>query len=98
MAAFGLAKGIYDSNIWASLHDVVPGERRATAVGVMNFVGWVGGALGPLLIGITAQRFGLSAGISAVSAIYLVVGLVLVWGIRAHMRGRRPVGSAAMRP
>ncbi len=31
----------YDTNIRASLHDVAPPERRATAVGVMNAIGWL---------------------------------------------------------
>jgi MFS family permease len=30
MAGFGYFKGLYDANIWASLHDVVPADRRAT--------------------------------------------------------------------
>jgi len=43
MAGFGYFKGLYDANIWASLHDVVAVERRATGVGLMNAVGWIGG-------------------------------------------------------
>jgi hypothetical protein len=34
---------MYDANIRASLHDVVKPERRATVVGVMNAIGWLGG-------------------------------------------------------
>ena len=33
MAGFGFFKGLYDANIWASLHDVVPTGRLATSVG-----------------------------------------------------------------
>jgi hypothetical protein len=40
MIGFGYFKGMYDANIRASLHDVAPPERRATAVGVMNALGW----------------------------------------------------------
>jgi hypothetical protein len=43
MIGFGYFKGMYDANIWDSLHDVAPPERRATAVGVMNAIGWLGG-------------------------------------------------------
>src|SRR5262249_46138346 len=39
MTAFGFFKGLYDANIWASLFDVVPAHRRATALGVMNAIG-----------------------------------------------------------
>ena len=30
LAGFGYFKGLYDANIWASLHDVVPARLRAT--------------------------------------------------------------------
>ena len=42
MTGFGYFKGFYDANIWASLYDVVPVTRRATAVGLMNSIGWLG--------------------------------------------------------
>jgi hypothetical protein len=43
MIGFGYFKEMYDANIRASLHDVAPPERRATAVGLMNAIGWLGG-------------------------------------------------------
>ena len=51
MTAFGLCKGFYDSGIFASLYDSIEPRARGTAAGVMNTVGWGGGALGPLFIG-----------------------------------------------
>jgi MFS family permease len=86
MIGFGYFKGMYDANIWASLHDVVRPERRATAVGLMNSVGWLGGGAGSYVIGIAGPVFGLSACLSANSIVYLFVGLLLVVGIRAYMR------------
>ena len=88
MAFFGFFKGIYDSNIWASLHDVVPPERRATAVGVMNSIGWFGGGLATVAIAAASQRFTWSVCISATSMIYLAFGVLLVWGIWMWMNGR----------
>jgi len=87
MAGFGYFKGLYDANIWASLHDVVPAGRRATGVGLMNAVGWIGGGFAPVAIALAAQRYGMSASISASSVIYLVVGLLLLWGTAKYMRG-----------
>jgi MFS family permease len=87
MAGFGYFKGLYDANIWASLHDVVPADRRATGVGLMNAVGWIGGGFAPVAIALAAQRYGMSASISASSVIYLVVGLLLLWGTAKYMRG-----------
>src|SRR4029077_12200049 len=47
LAGFGFFKGLYDANIWASLYDVVPARRRATAQGLMNSIGWLGAGGGP---------------------------------------------------
>jgi MFS family permease len=55
MTLFGLCKGLYDANIFASLFDVVEPRARATAAGIMNTVGWGGGALGPLAVGFATQ-------------------------------------------
>ena len=67
MSGFGFFKGMYDANLWASLHDVVRPERRATAVGLMNAIGWVGGSLAPVAIAAASQRYGMSASLSATS-------------------------------
>jgi MFS family permease len=88
MIGFGYFKGLYDANIWASLYDVVRIERRATALGLMNSLGWLGGGTAPIAIAIASQRYGMSACISATSAIYLSLGVLLAWGIRTHMRTR----------
>ncbi len=78
MIGFGFFKGMYDANIWASLYDVIPVERRGVAAGTMNSLGWLGGGFAPILIARAAQRFGLSVCLSATSAIYLCLGLVLL--------------------
>ena len=51
MSCFGICKGFYDSNIFASLFDVVESRARGSAAGIMNTAGWGGGALGPLAVG-----------------------------------------------
>jgi MFS family permease len=56
MTAFGFCKGCYDSGIFASLYDVIEPRARATAAGMMNMVGWIGGGLGPLAIGWAATH------------------------------------------
>jgi MFS family permease len=82
LAGFGYFKGIYDANIWASLHDVVPAERRASAVGFMNSIGWLGGGIAPVAIAAASERFGMSASISANSLIYLLVALLMMVAVR----------------
>jgi predicted MFS family arabinose efflux permease len=89
MTGFGFFKGLYDANIWASLYDVVPLERRATALGLMNSIGWLGGGVAPVVIAEMSGRWGMSASISAVSGVYLLVGVLLVVGIRKFMPATR---------
>jgi MFS family permease len=81
MTGFGFFKGLYDSNIWASLYDVVKPERRATALGVMNSIGWLGGGLGTTAIAAASRHYGMSACLSATSLIYLSLGVLLCIGV-----------------
>jgi MFS family permease len=55
MTAFGVCKGFYDSGIFASLFDAIEPRARGTAAGLMNTVGWGGGALGPVFVGWTSK-------------------------------------------
>lgn len=75
IVGFGLAKGVYDANIWASLYDVVPLHQRGTAVGVMNSLGWIGGGVATVGIAYAAERYGFAVCLSATSVIYLLLAL-----------------------
>lgn len=86
MIGFGFCKGIYDANIWASLHDVVHPESRATAVGIMNSLGWLGGGVAPLAIAAASQRFGMGACLSATSFVYIMSAGILLWNAYAATR------------
>ena len=85
MTLVGICKGLYDSNLWASLYDVIEPRARGTAAGVMNTVGWGGGALGPLFVGF-ATKYGHSGSeganmghaIAWGGCVYLIGGLLLV--------------------
>lgn len=88
MAAFGFCKGFYDSGIFASLYDAVEPRARGTAAGLMNTVGWGGGAFGPWFIGWLAEHGqrstkieNMSDGIAWGGAIYLVSAALLVAAI-----------------
>ncbi|HVY69887.1 MAG TPA: MFS transporter [Verrucomicrobiae bacterium] len=88
MVGFGFFKGLYDANIWASLYDVVRVERRSTALGLMNSIGWLGGGVAPVAIAVASKEFGFRACLSANSLIYLAFGCLLLWGIQRFMRPR----------
>ena len=88
MACFGLCKGLYDANIFASLYDTVEPRARATAAGIMNTVGWGGGALGPLLVGWFAmhgrgptEMANMSRAIALSSLVYVGASVVLLLAI-----------------
>jgi MFS family permease len=72
----GVCKGIYDSNIFASLFDVIRPEDRGTAAGLMNTVGWTGGFAAPTVVAIASERLGLGATIAATAAVYLLGGIL----------------------
>jgi MFS family permease len=87
LIGFGYFKGLYDANIWASLHDVVKPKNRAAAVGFMNSLGWLGGGIAPVAIAYTSTRYGMSTSISTTSLLYLVFGLLMIFGIWKFMNG-----------
>jgi MFS family permease len=69
---------LYDANIIASLYDVIPAERRGTAAGIANSMGWLGGGTAPVIVAIGSSHFGMSACISATAGVYLVIGVIML--------------------
>jgi len=89
MSGFGFFKGMYDANIWAGLYDVVSPIHRATALGLMNSLAWLGGSAAPVAVGWLAERGGLSLAVSGGSRVYFLTGSLLAFGIARFMQ-RRP--------
>lgn len=85
MLLFGIGKGFYDSGIFAALYDTIEPRARGTAAGIMNTVGWAGGALGPLFVGLVA-KYGraehdwqnMSDAIAWCGALYLLGAVLLI--------------------
>jgi sugar phosphate permease len=83
LAAFGFFRGVYDSNIFASLYEVIEPRYRASASGIMLMFAFLTGAFAPYLLGVIKPGIGLSVGLSALSifyvlssaAIFLAIGL-----------------------
>jgi MFS family permease len=76
-AFFGFATGVYDSNIYASLFEVVKPRYRAAAVGVFGCGGSVIGASGPAVLGWMNAHFSMSAGIASLS-VFALAGAVVI--------------------
>lgn len=72
----GICKGVYDSNIFASLFDVISPEDRGTAAGLMNTVGWTAAAAAPTVVGMASESIGLGATIASTAVVYLLAGLL----------------------
>jgi MFS family permease len=100
MSLFGIFKGVYDANIWASLYDVVPPSRRGAAVGLMNMVGWLGGSLGVYLMGRLVQGgMSMSVGFSSTALLYVIAAVLLFVGARVFaptdIRKAQPIAVPA---
>jgi MFS family permease len=91
-----VCKGCYDSGIFASLYDSIEPRARGTAAGIMNTVGWGGGALGPVFVGLSAKYGSKSTEVENTSdaiawcgAIYLAAAAFVATAI--YCARRRPV-------
>ncbi len=93
---WGVFKGIYDANIFASLFDVIPAESRGAGAGVMNMVGWLGGGgLAPVTVGFLAQHVGLATALECTAAVYLLGGVMLLASSKLAARVPRSYVTAA---
>lgn len=99
MTCFGVCKGFYDSGIFASLYDTIESRARGTAAGLMNTVGWGGGALGPIFVGYVSrykrqgtQIENMSDAIAFGGVIYLAAAILVVFAMlcfaRQHSRAQ----------
>lgn len=77
LAGFGLFRGIYDSNIFAAIYDVVERPFRATATGIMLMFAFITGAIAPYILGILKPTLGLANGLALLSIVYLFSGICI---------------------
>lgn len=74
----GFAAGVYDSNFYASLFEVVRPRYRAAAVGIFGCGGAIVGAIGPAAVGWTSTHFSMSTGIASLAAIAFAGALAIL--------------------
>lgn len=87
LTAWGLFKGMYDANIFASALDVVRPEARGTAVGFMNMTGWLfGAATAPIFIGVVAQHSSLGLAISLAAIALFAAAILLLIAMTVTLR------------
>ena len=84
---WGLARGMYDANFFASLHDVVPSRYRAAATGLFCCGGFILGSAAPVVLGWIAEKSSMTTGMSSLGAFYFLGAVAVVlaaWSFRAR--------------
>ena len=89
LVGVGFCKGVYDASIFASLFDVIRPSIRGTAAGLMNTVGWTGGALAPIAIGAFSDVLGLGRAIGATAPVYLIAGALAL--VASRLAAAKPL-------
>jgi sugar phosphate permease len=77
LAGFGLFRGFYDSNFLAAVLDVIEPRHHSTATGLLLASGFVISAAAPVLLGYIKTGVGLNAGLSALSAAYMIGAIAI---------------------
>lgn len=75
---FGFATGVYDSNIYAALFDVINPRFRAVATGLFGCGGCIVGALGPAVMGFLNDAFTPRVSMASLSIIAVVGALAIL--------------------
>lgn len=86
LTGFGLARGIYDSNLFAALFDVIEPRYRSSAVGAMLAIAFIGSGCAPVALGWAKATFGLTAGMASLSLVYLASAAVLILAAKTTFR------------
>ena len=81
LSLWGLLKGMYDANIFASAFDVIPPHMRGTAAGFMNMAGWLGAFPAPIMIGYISEQRNLSFAIASASVVYVGAAVLMILGV-----------------
>jgi MFS family permease len=82
LGAFGFFRGLYDSNLFAALFDVIPTRYRSSATGLMLSCAFTVGATSPILLGYVKQHVNLGIGLSYLAFVYLSSAAVIFVALR----------------
>jgi len=86
LAGFGLFRGVYDSNLYAVLFDVIEPRYRSSAVGLMLSVVFFVSAFAPVVLGWAKTTVGLSTALAALSLAYVAGATVLAFARKMTFR------------
>ena len=81
MIIYGIFRGIYDSNLYAAMFDVIDPKLRASSVGIITAFAFIVGCVAPLYLGwVQGDGTNIEAfewGISSMGLFFLVGGLLI---------------------
>ncbi len=89
LAGFGFFRGLYEANFITTLYEVIPPRFHASVIGVIYLFVFSVGSLSPLILGYFKSTFGLSAGLSFMSAAYVAGGIFILITFFFFMRKDR---------
>lgn len=85
LSGFGLCRGIYDSNLFAALFDVVEPRLRSSAMGVMICFSFIVGSASPVLLGLAEISLGMSTSIALLGLSYAAAGMFIAVAVFATL-------------
>ena len=86
LALFGFFRGIYDSNLFAALFDVIEPKYRASSIGIMLAFAFTIGAFAPVILGWIKTVSDLDTGLSALSFFYLGGAVLIFIAIKLYFK------------
>ena len=81
MVGYGLFKGMYDSNLFAAVYDVVDAKYSAMATSFILMFSFLIACTSPLLLGVLKPAIGLAGGMKLMSVVYLASAIPLLIAI-----------------
>ena len=98
LGLFGVFRGLYESNLFASLYEVISPQSRGTSTGFMIGAAYFGGGFAPVVIGWLSDRIALGSALSDMSICYAASGILIAVACflffrddSRHMRASLPV-------
>ena len=90
MALFGVFRGVYDSNLMASLFDIIPQRYHASGAGLMLSCAFVFGSTSPVVLGLVKDAFSSTTALASLAAFYLAgAALIAVARRRQYFRSQK---------
>lgn len=82
LVGWGIVRGLFQSNTFTSIFDVVPPEVRASAVGFVNVLAYVIGSFAPVVFGFISHRWGVKGfeiGFAALGALMVAAACMMAY-------------------